>query len=83
MILFSLGPYGPFAAWWDAVVARIAEAWLGPTSVMAADAPDEFAANLIRTTTPNLVAVSRRPSPRLRTLLAESGGPAGYTAGAW
>ena len=75
MILFSLGPYGPFAAWWDAVITRIAEAGLGPATVMGADEPDGLAANLIRSTAPNLVATSRRPSPRLRTLLAESGAP--------
>ncbi len=75
MILFSLGPYGPFAAWWDAAIARIAEAGLGPTTMMEADEPDGLAANLIRSTTPNLVAASRRPSPRLRTLLAGSGAP--------
>lgn len=75
MILFSLGPFGPFAAWWDAAVARIAEAGLGPVSVVSAEAPEEFAGTLIRSTTPHLVVASRQPSPALRALLAESGAP--------
>jgi len=75
MNLFSLAPFGPFAAWWDAAIARVAEIGLGPTSVMAAETPDDFATNLIRSTAPHGVVVSRRPSAQLRALLAESGAP--------
>jgi hypothetical protein len=75
MILFSLGPFGPFTAWWDSAIARIAEIGLGPTAVVNTDGPEEFATSLIRSAAPHLVVVSRRPSPALRALLAESGAP--------
>jgi hypothetical protein len=75
MILFSLGPYGPFAAWWDSAIPRIAEIGLGPVTVVVADAPEELAGHLIRSATAHLVVVSRRPSPRLRALLVGSGAP--------
>jgi hypothetical protein len=75
MILFSIGPFGPFAAWWDAAIARIAEIGLGPTAIAAADAPEDLAPHLIRSAAPNIVVVTRRPGPPLRALLAESGAP--------
>lgn len=75
MILFSLGPFGPFAAWWDSAIARIAEIGLGPVTVVAADGPEDFAGRLIRSTTPHLVVASRRAAPDLRALLVESGAP--------
>lgn len=75
MMLFSLGPYGPFAAWWDSAIARIAETGFGATTVVAADTPEDLAGSLIRSTTPHLVVASRRPVPPLRSLLAESAAP--------
>ena len=75
MILFSLGPFGSFAAWWDSAIARIAEIGLGPSGVVVANEPEEIAENLIRSATPHLVIVSRRPSPALRALLAQSAAP--------
>lgn len=75
MILFSLGPFGPFAAWLASAVARIAELGLGPTAVVSADTPEELAGSLIRCASANVVAASRRPSPELRALLAGSGAP--------
>jgi hypothetical protein len=75
MILFSLGPFGPFSAWWGTAIARIAEAARGPTTVVGIDAPEDFAASLVRSATPNLVVVTHRPSPPMRALLAESGAP--------
>ncbi len=75
MIMFSVGPFGPLAAWCDAAIACIVEAGLGPVVVMGGDTPDDVATNLIRSTSPHLVeAASRRPSEQLRRLLAEAGG---------
>ncbi|HEY1799125.1 MAG TPA: hypothetical protein VGG57_23625 [Stellaceae bacterium] len=75
MIFFALGPFGPFAAWWDSMVARIVEIGLGPVTVVSAEAPEELAGHLIRSVTPNLVVVARRPSPELRALMVGSGAP--------
>lgn len=75
MILFSLGPFGPFSAWLDAAVVRIAETGFGPSAAVYADGPDELAVNLIRSTAPHLVVLSRRAAPPLRALLADTSAP--------
>jgi hypothetical protein len=74
MIVFSVGPLGPLAAWCDAAIARIVETGIGPVAVMGADTPDDVAASLIRSTAPHLVIASRHPSEQLRRMLAEAGG---------
>lgn len=69
MIFFSIGLPSRFSAWCDAVLARLVQHSLGAAEVVAVENLEAIAVNVIRSSCPHLVAISRQPQGALRQTL--------------
>lgn len=67
MILFSIGLPSRFAEWCDAVTTGLAARAFGAVENVAVNTLDEFAAAVLRTRAPHIVACSRQPVLRLQS----------------
>lgn len=75
MVFLSIGLPSRFAEWCDALLVRLVEQKLGSVHAAALNSLEELARAVIRSGSPNLVACSRQPVPRLQNEIVESGHP--------
>src|SRR5690349_14509162 len=69
MFLFSVSLPGRFGNWCDAIVARLAQANLGPVASTGANTAEELAVELIKSEGDHIYVGARHPSRWLRDML--------------